>query len=186
MRCSNVVATQTRAVRGPGGVAAVLKIYSEDDHSKDRHDCRADYQLLLLPANGGPALVVKLLSSDAGWARPLSVQLDGFSHDGKRLFGVPYEGGKYAFATLFDYDITSREAKLIDFKRGLAQLKAVKCGARVAVAGTTGNGSIVVEPNTADQCPSNDRWLLDPSTGELALLPLEQAVVGLYRADRQR
>ncbi|HWR53012.1 MAG TPA: hypothetical protein VN428_18015 [Bryobacteraceae bacterium] len=58
MKCANVVATQTGAVRGPDGVAAVLKVYSEDDHSKDRHDCRADYQLLLLPANGGPALVV--------------------------------------------------------------------------------------------------------------------------------
>lgn len=186
MKCSNVATAQTQAVRGPGGVAAVLKVHSEDDHAKNSHDCRADYQLLVSPAKGGSAVVTDLLSSDAEWARELSVRLDGFSSDGKRVYGILSQFGKYPFTNVFDYNTTDRKVRLINLDKVLAQLRTARCGSRIAVIGTTEKGSIVIEPDTADAwCRSTYRRLLDSSDGDPGTLAPGHSVIGLYKADPQ-
>ena len=43
MDCGNMAAAQTAAVPGPGGVTALLKVASEDDHSKNSHACMGLY-----------------------------------------------------------------------------------------------------------------------------------------------
>lgn len=171
MDCAAAAATRTRAVRGPSGVAAVLKVLSGDDGSKDFHNCRAEYQLLVRPANGGAAAARVLFGSNANWGRRLSLHLDGFSRDGRHVFGILAEGGRYSLTEFFDYDTSSGKVKLVDLRKYLTQLKAVKCGVRYAVAGTIDAGAVVLEPDAASQCRGDYRWVLNPTTGELQRLP---------------
>src|SRR5690348_17167418 len=91
LTCSNIATAQTKPVRGPGATVAVLKVSTEDDHSKDSHLCMADYKLLITRSSDQPQSV-DLLSSDDEWGRSLSIQLSGFSNDGKRILGMFSEG----------------------------------------------------------------------------------------------
>lgn len=102
LECVNMGAAQTPPVAGPRGVTAVLEVSTEDDHSKNSHECNAEYRLLTSAA-GGAAKPADVITSDGDWGRSLSIHLSGFSDDGKRLFGVLNEGGKYTFTMVFDY-----------------------------------------------------------------------------------
>jgi hypothetical protein len=178
MDCSNMATTQTKAVVGPAGVTALLKVYSADDHSKNSHDCKADYTLVITPADGigGEGF----FSSDADWGRRLSVHLDGFSQDSKHVLGIVSEGGKYSFAMVFDYDRTIHNANVIGIQRGLMHLRAAKCGTAFAVAGITDTGGIVLEPNSTNPCRGDHRWLLD-QTGKLQNLVQDRPFIRLYK-----
>ena len=68
---------------GLGGVVAVLKVHSEDDHNKNWHQCEANYTLqIVLPdgRDGAAGLIPPMgfTSSVGEWGRRLSVHLDGF------------------------------------------------------------------------------------------------------------
>jgi hypothetical protein len=177
MDCANIADTQSKEVRGPGGVAAVLTVHSEDDHGKNTHACNAEYGLVLTPSDEAEAK--RFYSSDADWGRRLSVHLDGFSQDGKHVFGVISEGGEYSSVVVFDYDMARRHAELIKIEAGLTRLRAAKCGTSFAVSGIGGAGSIVLEPNTASPCKSEHRWLLD-SKGHLEALSPDKPYLKLY------
>jgi hypothetical protein len=164
MECSNNASTHSKTVSGPAGVIAVLRVDSADDHSKNSHDCMADYSLLITPSDGMGT--DRFFASDGDWGRTLSVHLDGFSRDGKHVFGIISEGGKFSFAMVFDYDKTAHHAEVINVQKALTHLRAAKCGTAYVVAGTTDAGAIVLEPNTASNCRVDHRWLVD-RTGKL-------------------
>src|SRR5260370_27405237 len=86
VECTNPRSAQTPAVRGPAGVSAVLKVSGVDDHSKNSHDCMAQYQLSVLPDGGGEAVVADILTSYGEWGRKPSLPLDGFTQDGNQVF----------------------------------------------------------------------------------------------------
>jgi hypothetical protein len=117
-------------------------------------------------------------ASDGEWGRRLSVHLDGFSKDGKHIFGVISEGGKYSFVQVFDFRRDGSHSE-IQVKNGLARLRAVNCGTSFAIAGTNGNGELVLEPNTENRCRADHRWTLDKE-GNLRDLKKDEAVVSLY------
>jgi hypothetical protein len=179
MQCSNIATAQTQAVGGPAGVAAVLKVSSGDDHSKNSHDCLADYQLLVLPGSGGASDVTQLLSSDGAWGRRLSVHLDGFSHDGKRVFGILSEGGRPPMAMLFGYNIVDHKVQLLDLTKALRQIGGAKCGSSPAVAGTIDSGEIVLGSDPASRCRT--RWFFDSTTSTWQPLPQGKSVLALFK-----
>ena len=188
MNCTSIASVHTREVpgplSGPEAVVAFLRIYSEDDHGKNSHACEAEYQLMIVPFTGGSASIVRLLSSNGDWNRGLSVHLDGFSLDGKSIFGIISEEGRYPIISFFSYDFASRKSELIDLKREIKSLKAAKCGTTFSVAGTTETGAIVLEPRTTDQCRESHRWVLDSATGELQPLQQPKPFEGLYGTTR--
>ncbi|HLY17405.1 MAG TPA: hypothetical protein VKR61_09275 [Bryobacteraceae bacterium] len=139
----------------------------------------AEYSLLITSSDGMGA--DHFFASDGEWGRKLSVHLDGFSRDGKHIFGIISEGGKFSIDMVFDYDKTARHAEVINVQQGQTHLRAAKCGTAYAVAGTTGAGAIVLEPNTAGHCRVDHRWRLD-RTGKLETLANEAAVLVLYNA----
>lgn len=193
--CSNVANTETRSKIGPGGVVAVLMVNTHDDHAKDSHQCMAEYHLHVTLPDGheeAPDTGYGFTNSIAEWGRRLSVHLDGFSNDGQHIFGVISEGGKYSFVQVFDFKRGGPNV-IVGVQQGLTHLKAVKCGTSFAVAGTTHSGEIVLEPNTANQCRIDHRWVLDragklrDATKNDSLLPLyspPKSVSGLHSAKR--
>jgi hypothetical protein len=174
MRCvdggSVTAAVQTQPLRGPDGMVAVLKVSSADDHSKNSHLCNADYVLLITPANAGAAATVDLLTTDADWDRTLSLRLDGFSHDGKQVFGVLAERGKYPSDVLFDYGTTERKARLIDIRKQVAHVAAARCATTFDVVGTTEAGGIVVELDSENPCTARGCWVVSTDGSARRLL----------------
>jgi hypothetical protein len=179
MPCANLAATQTQPVRGRDGMAALLKVSSADDHSKNSHDCEAQYQLVITPTTG-PAVVVALLTSDAGWDRSLSLRLNGFSHDGQRVFGVLSEDGKFSSTTLFDYNTADGTVRLIDLKERFAHIVAAKCVATSNIIGSTTTSAIVLELHPAEPCATGGRWLLNPAGSPVQRLPQHVSFLNLY------
>jgi hypothetical protein len=181
--CANNVDAESRGRTGPGGVVAVLKVHSEDDHNKNSHQCEANYTLqIVLPdgRDGAAGLIPPMgfTSSVGEWGRRLSVHLDGFSNDGQHIFGVISEGGKYSFVQVFDFKRDGSHVEM-QIQQGLSNLKAANCGTSFAVAGTANAGEIVLEPNTADRCRIDHRWLVNKA-GNLRDLPKSDSFTPLY------
>jgi len=173
-------ATQTQAVRGPFGATAVLKVSTADDHSKNSHLCNAEYQLLVTPAAGGAPVVVDLLTADDDYGRNLTLRLDGFSWDGKRVFGIFSERGKRTATFLFDYDTTNGNVQLVDLKEQFAHILDASCSQTFGVLGTSETGAIILELKSATPCASSGRWMLDRAGGKPLRLPQGSSILGLY------
>ena len=169
---------QTQPLPGPGGASAVLKVSTADDHSKNSHECNAEYQLLITPAGGRKAIVVDLNASDAEYDRIISLRLDGFSQDGKRIFGILSEAGKYPLVTLFAYNTIDGQVQLVDLKKQF--IRAVECQTTFDVVGTTEAGSIAVELNSSNGCVPKRRYLLNPTKGRVQRLQQGVPIQSLY------
>jgi hypothetical protein len=180
MECSNNSAAQTQPVKGPAGASAILKIAAADDHGKNTHLCLAEYTLLLVPATAAVPVSVQIASSDAAWGRPLAARLEGFSRDGRRVYGIASEQGEFPLATLFEYDLPAAQMTRIDLKKALKALAGARCGASLSVAGITASGAIVVRPATPDACRKRYRWQIDRATGNPRRVPSSQSIAGLY------
>ncbi len=181
MKCvdtgAEIAAAQTQPLAGPGGASAQLKVSTADDHSKNSHECNAEYQLLITPAGGGPPVVVDLNASDAEYDRIISLRLDGFSQDGKRIFGILSEAGRFPSTTLFDYGTTNSKARLIDLTKLF--LGTAWCSTTFDVIGTTESGAIALELNSINKCVPKRRVLLDPIS--LQPLPRGPSILPLYK-----
>ena len=177
---ATIAATETQAARGPDGAAAVLKVSTADDHSKNSHDCNADYKLVVTPAKGGAPVETDLLASDGDYGRTLSLRLAGFSQDGKRVLGILAESGKYPTTLVFDYHEDGGPVQIVDLKMQFARVAAPGCIQTLEVIGTTASGEIVVESNSEKACGSSRRWLADAAGGKAKPLPPSAAFLGLF------
>jgi hypothetical protein len=173
---------ETLSKTGPGGIIAVVRVRSEDDHNKDSHQCMANYHLRITLPDGREetpdSSPMGFSNSAAEWGRRLSVHLDGFSSDGQRIFGVISESGKYSFVHVFDFRRGGASVE-IPVKLGWSYLRAAKCGTSLAVTGTTNAGEIVLEPNTAERCRTDHHWVLDRA-GNLRDATRNDSLMPLY------
>ena len=180
---ANIAATETQEVRGPRGATAVLKVSTADDHSKNSHDCMADYKLVVTPATGSAPVEIDFLASDGDYGRTLSLRLAGFSQDGKRVLGILAEGGKYSTTLLFDYHAGDAQVPLVDLKMQFARVAPPACIQTLEVVGTTASGAIVVESNSEKACGSSRRWLVDAAARKGQPLPRSATILGLYESN---
>jgi hypothetical protein len=178
VECTASRTAQTPAVRGPAGVSAVLKFSGLDDQSKHSHDCVAQYQLAVQQDGGGAVTIAVILTSYGDAGRKLSLHLDGFTPDGKRVFGIISESGRAPDSTLFDYNTADGKVQLFDIAKARRQIPTSKCGTEAAVSGTTDAGDIVIGPDPPGKCPN--RWLFDPASTMLRKLPDGKSVVTLF------
>lgn len=183
MECADTGAVtakaETQPVRGPGGATAILKVSTTDDHSKDSHECWAEYKLVFTPAGGAP-VEADVDTSDGDWGRPISLRLAGFTRDGKRVLGAFTEGGKYASTLLFDYHAGEAVAQLVDLNAQFAHVAPRGCVSTLGIIGTTGGGAIVVESESPTACGASRRWVIDPSGSKAHPLTQGAAIVALY------
>ncbi|HEV7967549.1 MAG TPA: hypothetical protein VGP19_08265 [Candidatus Acidoferrales bacterium] len=177
---ASIASTETQPVRGPSGASAVLRVSTSDDHSKESHLCNAEYQLLFTPSLEGAPVVVDLLTADDDYGRGLSLRLDGFSQDGKRVLGIFSESNKRTATSLFDYDATNGGVHLVDLKQQFAPRLTASCSPSFRVLGTSETGAVVLELSSTKPCPSSGRWVLDRATGRPLRPPPAASILGLY------
>jgi hypothetical protein len=186
MQCADTGATiasvQTQPVRGPDGTLAVLKVSSADDHGKNSHECQADYQLVLMRGAADAPASADLLSSDAEYGRNLSLRLNGFSQDGKRIYGILTEDGQSPSTTLFEYDLAKSTLQLFDLNEQFARILNRNCTATFDAIGNTAKGAIVLELNYANACAPTSRWLLTSANSRVQPLPPNAALQPLYES----
>jgi hypothetical protein len=180
--CGNSTVAQTPPLGGPGETVAILKVSSEDDRAKDTHLCMADYQLLITTTSESKPQPIELLTSDNDWGRPLSIQLSGFSQDGKRIFGVLSEGGASPVKQVFDYNRDDGIVRLFDLTRVAAQRAPAKCLSTAAITGTADDGGILIRLNLGKDCTHSSLWILNSESGPLQPLRKRTAVQELYTA----
>jgi hypothetical protein len=179
--CGSSTVTQSQAVRGPEGVTAVLKVSTEDDHAKNTHLCMADYKLAITRNSDKPH-ETDLLSSDNDWGRKISVQLGGFSHDGKQVIGMFSEGGSAPVKVVFDYNTSDDSTRLFDLRKLAAGLKPEKCLVNAQIMGTLESGAIVIQLRSRKDCVRSSQWSLNSVNGPMHHIPKHAAVLQLYSA----
>jgi hypothetical protein len=177
--CANNSVTQTQAVRGPGSVA-VLKVSAEDDHSKDSHSCLATYKLLITSASADSPSQVEVLASDSDWDRNISLQLSGYTHDGKRILGMLTEGGPTPMQQIFDYNMDDGTVRLFDVIKLASHAAPAKCLPNTEVVGTVESGAIVARLNTGKNCGNATRWLFNSVYGPIRRAPKHASVLEFY------
>jgi hypothetical protein len=171
-------AVETQPWRGPDGLTAVLKVSSSDDYSKNSHLCAAEYKLVIRSAGADAPVIVDLTMTDGDWDRKLSLRPEGFSHDGKRVFGILSEPGKYPWTTLLDYDTAAGKVQLVDIGKSFAHIVTPACPTNVNVIGTTEAGAIVLDLNSTGCAPAT-HWLLN-ANHLVRPLPQGMAIQRLY------
>jgi hypothetical protein len=180
IECANNFGVQTQAVNGPNRVA-VLKASTEDDHSKNSHSCLATYQLMITPTTGGAPSQVEVLESDSDWGRNISLQLGGFTQDGKRILGMLTEGGTTPMQQVFDYNTDDGTVRLFDMLKLGSHVAPSKCLAGAEVVGTVQSGAIMARLNTGKRCSNVSRWLLNSVYGPLRRAPKRASILGFYK-----
>lgn len=176
---ATIATTATQPVLGPGDASAVLKVSTADDHSKNSHECWAEYKLEFTAAGGKP-LEADVDTSDGDYGRNLTLRLAGFSRDGKHVFGLLSEGGKYAITLLFDYHAGDAVAQLVDLRMQFAGIAPRGCAQTLSVIGTTRSGAIVMESNSDKACGASRRWMLASDTGKPQRLATGASILSLY------
>lgn len=179
--CQNAATVKTQSVAGPNATA-VLKVSSEDDHAKDTHLCMADYQLVITRADGPQPPPVDVLSSDNDWGRNISVQLSGFSHDGKRILGIVREGGTTPVQQVFDYNTDDGTVRLFDLIKLVGHRAPTRCLASAEILGTTESGAIVSRLSTGKHCTNSSRWLLNSVYGPMRPASKHTTILELYKS----
>src|ERR1700744_6045484 len=86
LTCGDPRGSETPVMRSSAGFTAVLKVSSEDDHSKNTHLCAADYTLQVNRPDGTALPSFSVLSSDDAWDRPIVFRIEGFTPDGRTVF----------------------------------------------------------------------------------------------------
>lgn len=171
---SNVVLTcgvgvngQTAAVRSSAGFTVVLTMSGDDDHSRNSHQCEAEFSLNITRPDG-TSLAFKFFSSDDRWDRPLAFRVEGFSPDGKHVFIFISEDSYPADITVGQYDITAspppggwlNEVKGAMLAAPFTRRLSRNCAATLHIIGTTPVGYIVLGTEAKDGCASVERWQL--------------------------
>jgi len=177
--CQNSSVVQTLAVHGPDGATAVFKVSSEDDRAKDTHLCMADYQLVITRSSDQPQ-TVDLLTSDNDWGRNISIQLSGFSHDGKRILGIFSESGSSPTQQIFEYTADDGSVQLFDLLKLDAHHTPARCLANANVMGTLDNGAIAIRLSSGKHCDNWGHWLLTSVNVPVQHLSKHASVEDLY------
>jgi hypothetical protein len=141
----------------------------------------ADYKLEIMHASDQPH-AAELLSSDNDWGRKISIQLGGFSQDGKKIVGMFSEDGSSPTQQVFEYNTDDESIRLFDLRRLAANLKPERCLINAQLVGTLESGAIVIQLRSGKNCVRSGEWMLNSVNGPLQHLPRHASVQALYSA----
>jgi hypothetical protein len=155
---------QTAPLRSSAGFTAMLKMHSEDDHSKNSHLCEADYSLQISRPDGSANPPSDLISGDDDWDRPIAFRIDGFYRDGHHVFVVVLDGAYPGSVYAMDYDMSSGSiSREVSLDRHFTRHLSRACAATLHITGISPAGLMVLGSSAKDGCPRAELWQLSPS-----------------------
>jgi len=100
-KCGNIVTRTSDFWSNAAGVRVALKVHTEDDHSKNSHQCESDYTLMIVRPDG-TSTENQMYSVIDNWGRPIRFWIDGFAAKGHKLIATTVEDGSWQ---LLVYDL---------------------------------------------------------------------------------
>lgn len=151
---------QTAPLRSAAGFTVILKMQSDDDHSKNSHQCMAEYALEITRPDGS-SKSFQPLASDAEWGRPLNFRVEGFSNGGSHVLILLVEGNYPQSLAAIEFDMSSEHSvKSLNLDPSFTRRLSSNCAATLHIIGTTPAGYIVLGTETKDGCIRAERWQL--------------------------
>ena len=151
---------QTMPLRSSAGFTAILKMDSDDDHSKNSHQCAAEYTLEISRPDG-TSKSFQVLYSDDEWGRPLDFRVEGFSKDGSHVLILLIEGTYPQSVQATEFNMSSgHQVKSVMVDAQFTSRLSRDCAATLHVTGITPEGYIVLGTEARDGCVSVERWQL--------------------------
>jgi hypothetical protein len=145
-------------------------MHSDDDHEKNTHLCETGYTLQISRPDGSVQSPADIYGGDDAWGRPISFRIDGFSHDGNRVFLFISEGYRQdAQIDAVEYDMRSGTSKDVFFKQP-RHLDPV-CAATLHILGTSPTGLMVIATSARAGCTREEKWQLNPQNENGRTLP---------------
>jgi hypothetical protein len=155
---------QTAPLRSGAGFRAVLKMHSEDDHSKNSHLCETRYSLQISRPDGSANPSFDFFGGDDHWDRPIAFRIDGFSPEGHHVFVVILDGAYPGSIYTMDYDMSSSSiSKEVSLDRHFTRRLSRACAATLHIAGISPKGLMVLGSSAKDGCPRAELWQLQPN-----------------------
>lgn len=155
---------ETATFRSSAGFTAVLKMHGDDDHGKNTHLCEADYSLQIMTPEKARRQPFSWTSSVGDWDRPIALQVEGFSRDGRHVFLSISENKYPGEVEAVSYDMLAGSISsdvLLDshFTRRLS----LACAATLHIVGISPTGLMVLGTSMKDGCARTRLWQLSPN-----------------------
>src|SRR5579859_4081419 len=90
MQCGNLVTRTSDTWFDSRGRRSTLTVHTEDDHSKNSHQCMSQYTLKIVRPDG-TSTDNQMYSVIDDWGRPIKFWIDGIASD-RRLIATSIEG----------------------------------------------------------------------------------------------
>jgi hypothetical protein len=160
-RCENAQYKQTEAVRNASGVVVVLRMHSDDDHTKQLHWCASEYELRITHTDGSTVETGWDNGNEAEWNRPLDFRVEGFSGEGERAVTLVREGGRDPMVELLVFGVEKRTPDSdmnYTLSSGFLRSLGAMCVASLQVKGLTKDGQVVIATNPEGGCGRQTEW----------------------------
>jgi hypothetical protein len=160
-RCENTQYKQTDAVQNASGVRVVLRMHTDDDHTKQLHWCASEYELLIMRSGGIAIKTGWNNGNEAEWERPIDFRVEGFSDDDQRAVTLVREGGRDPMVEVLVFGLGERTAGSdADYTLSSRFLRSLgmACVASLEVKGLTKDGQVVIATNPEAGCNGQMTW----------------------------
>jgi hypothetical protein len=147
LECGNIVTSTSDFRVSPAGLRVALKVHTEDDHSKNSHDCMSEYTLMIVRQDG-TSTENQMYSEDDEWGRTIKFWLDGFASKGQELVATTREGKSWELL-VFDLNRPDHSPAIFDLPDKFLYTLSPSCRESLRTVGMTSEGEPVIGVDTA-------------------------------------
>jgi hypothetical protein len=155
---------ETANFRSSAGFTAVLKMHGDDDHRKNTHLCEAEYSLQITTPEKGLRQPFSWTISDGDWDRPIALQVEGFSRDGRHVFLLISDDKYPGEVEAWNYDmLTDSLSSDVSLDSHFTRRLSRACATTLHIVGISPAGLMVLGTRMKDSCDRTRLWQLSPN-----------------------
>lgn len=150
---------QTARIQSSAGLVVVLEGISQrvDDENLGTHLCSTQY---LLKSAVGHSL--DFGGNVAERDRPVRIQIDGFSPDGKLVYVLEVEGGEHPVLHADEFDPSTGADRWVHLTKSFLRTVSPACATTLHLTGLTADNWFVLATSEGNGCPTAQSWKLFP------------------------
>jgi hypothetical protein len=140
--CGNIVTRTSEFLSNSVGLRVALKVHTEDDHSKNSHQCESDYTLMIVRPDG-TSTENQMYSAIDNWGRPIKFWVDGFASRGHKVIATTIEGGSWQLL-VYDLNGLDHAPEVYELSKGFLRALSPSCRDSLRAVGVTQEGDPVI------------------------------------------